>query len=65
MKQEPTKGLRVETCLIRTRLASAGWQDDADDEPIESKRFGKNEDEDHTHEQLWLLGVRPEDKEYD
>jgi hypothetical protein len=46
-------------------LASAGWQDDADDEPIESKRFGKNEDEDHTHEQLWLLGVRPEDKEYD
>jgi len=47
------------TRLVCTGLAGAGWEDDADNETIEGKRFGENEDEDHAHEQLRLLSVGP------
>jgi hypothetical protein len=40
-------------------LASTGGEDDADNEAVESKSFGKDEDEDHAHEQFWLLSVGP------
>ena len=49
-------------CLICTGLAGTGWKDDADDETVEGKRFGENKDEDHAHKQLWLLSVRPAQK---
>jgi hypothetical protein len=45
--------------LVGTRLASTGGEDDADDEAIESKSFGKDEDENHAHKQLWLLSIGP------
>ena len=48
--------------LIRPGLASTGWKDDANNETIEGKRFGKDKDEDHAHKQLWLLSVRPAQK---
>lgn len=50
-------------CLICTGLASTGWKDDADDEAVEGKRFGKDKDEDHAHKQLWLLSICPAEKE--
>lgn len=46
-------------CLVCTGLAGTGRQDDANDETIEGERLGKDEDEDHAHEQLWLLSVCP------
>jgi hypothetical protein len=45
--------------LIGAGLASTGGGDDADDKAIESKSFSKDEDEDHSHEQLWLLCIGP------
>jgi hypothetical protein len=40
-------------------LAGTGGEDDADDEAVESKSFGEDEDEDHAHKQLWLLRIGP------
>ena len=47
------------TRLVCTGLPGAGWEDDAYDETVEGECFGKNEDEDHAHEQLRLLSVGP------
>ena len=50
------------TRLICTGLAGAGREDDAHNETVKGERFSENEDEDHAHEQLRLLSVRPEIK---
>ncbi len=46
--------------LVGARLAGAGGEDDADDEAVEAKRLGEDEDEDHADEQLGLLRVGPD-----
>ena len=46
--------------LLCTGLASSGRKDDSHNETVESKCFSKNEDKNHTHEQLWLLSISPE-----
>ena len=48
--------------LVGAGLAGARGEDDADDEAVQGKGFGKDEDEDHADEQLGLLRVGPAEK---
>lgn len=45
--------------LIRSRLARTRREDDTNNQAIQSKSFCKDKDEDHAHEQLWLLRIGP------
>ena len=45
--------------LVGAGLAGTRGEDDADDEAVQGKSFGKDEDEDHADEQLGLLCVGP------
>lgn len=47
--------------LVSSRLPGAGRQDDAHDQPVQSKRLGEDQDQDHAHEQLRLLRIGPAD----
>mmetsp|Transcript_39514 Transcript_39514/g.63367 ORF Transcript_39514/g.63367 Transcript_39514/m.63367 type:complete len:236 (-) Transcript_39514:322-1029(-) len=42
---------------LSSARGTAGGKDDADDEAVQGQRLGENEDEDHSGEQLGLLGV--------
>jgi len=42
-----------------TATAGLAGEDDANDEAVQSERLGKDEDEDHADEELWLLRVSP------
>jgi hypothetical protein len=55
----------INQCLVCSGLTSTRRQDDTDNEAIQCKRFGKDEDEDHAHEQFWLLSIRPGSREVD
>ena len=46
--------------LVCTRLAGARGEQDSNDETVESKSFGEDQDEDHADEQLGLLRVGPD-----
>lgn len=45
--------------LVGAGLAGTRGEDDADNEAVQGKGFGKDEDEDHSDEQLGLLCVGP------
>merc|ERR1719333_1871671 len=44
----------AKTCAL---LSSSGGHDEADDEAVEAQGLCKDEDEDHAHEQAWLLSI--------
>lgn len=43
--------------LVSSRLAGARRQDNTNNETIKGKCFGKDENENHSNEKFWLLGV--------
>jgi len=47
----------IKFILLGSGLASTGGEDDANNETIQRQRLSKDENENHSYEKLWLLGI--------
>lgn len=59
LQKYTTASTLVMCFLLRSRLTSPRRKNNANDKTIERESFRKDENKNHTYEELWLLRVGP------